>query len=93
MRISKVWPFETGFMPPTPGTGPNIVHAEIWPGILNNRLQPGLIRDQAQVRAMVQWAATEDSAGQLTARFQQPAGLTPQQVEQCEHEEGWILGA
>jgi hypothetical protein len=93
VSISKVWPFETGFVLANPPTGPYIVHAEIWPDIVNNELQRGPIRDEAQVRAMVQWAATEDAVGQLATRFQQPSRLTTQQIQQCEHQEGWILGA
>ena len=31
---SRIWPFETGFTPRPRATGPVIVHAEIWPGIV-----------------------------------------------------------
>ncbi|MGA2404743.1 MAG: cobalamin biosynthesis protein CbiG [Syntrophobacteraceae bacterium] len=62
--FSKVWPFETQFVTsPSPGQGPFILHAEIWPGVVRlNALalmaaNPGLVPDQAQVRAMCEWAA------------------------------------
>ncbi|MBM4360975.1 MAG: cobalamin biosynthesis protein CbiG, partial [Deltaproteobacteria bacterium] len=96
---SSVWPFETGFTTaPTPAIGPFVLHAEIWPSVGRERVEvlirqePGLIKDQAQVRAMCEWAEGNDSRGTLGAYFDTPAGLTAAEVQACTSEEGWILG-
>ena len=86
VRVSRVWPFETGFTPaPSPSQGPFVLHAEIWPGVVERRVQvllvnanPGLIRDRAQVRAMCEWAAECDQAETLGQYFNMPAGLSQQ---------------
>jgi hypothetical protein len=91
---ATIWPFETGFTSKPMGDGVNgrVVFAEIWPGLLNGSLQPGLIRDQAQVRATTGWAASADASRSLRLHFDAPAGLLPSEVEACADEEGWILG-
>ena len=93
-EISRVWPFETGFRPDSaPSRGPSILHAEIWPGLFPERLDPRIeIRDRAQVRAVVEWAAEKDARGELGAAFDAPPGLAPGELELCVSEEGWILG-
>ncbi|HUS14460.1 MAG TPA: cobalamin biosynthesis protein CbiG [Chloroflexia bacterium] len=93
--ISRVWPFETGFGPdPLAGAAPGILHAEIWPGIVPGPLDASVpVRDQAQVRAVVQWMAALDATGDLGSRFVPPAGLTRAALAQCVAEEGWLLGA
>jgi hypothetical protein len=96
---SSVWPFETGFVE-RPGWGRKtwILHAEIWPGLVNNKTDqlcianPGWVKDQAQVIAMCEWAVADDLAGDLASRFRKPAGLTEPQLRGCVNEEGWILG-
>ena len=100
VQISRVWPFETQFTStPCPNKGPFILHAEIWPGVVNSRVQelmrkePGLIRDQAQVRAMCKWAAELDQQGGFGRLFDVPDGLNQEQIRICIEEEGWILGA
>ena len=97
---SQVWPFETGFTPtPVPRRGAFVLHAEIWPGIVASQTtlllaaNPLLVRDQAQVRAMCQWAESLDAAGQLGQLFERPPGLSAQQLQRCVQEEGWVLGA
>jgi hypothetical protein len=94
-EISRVWPFETGFgLPPMPLGAPVILHAEIWPGVVNDLLDPALpIRDQGQVRAMVGWLAQLDAAGTLLSHFGPPAALSPMDREKVLEQEGWILGA
>jgi len=52
-----------------------------------------MIRDQAQLRCLCQWAATKDREGELARFFERPVGLTDEQVRVCVAEEGWILGA
>jgi len=93
--VSRVWPFETGFTAlPTIGRGPAIIHAEIWPGVVPDPLDPTVpIRDQAQVRAVVRWLAAHDAVGTLGRLFDLPPDLTPAATAACLAEEGWLLGA
>lgn len=97
--FSKVWPFETGFVPtPSPAAGPFVLHAEVWPVLFHNDVQaqlsadPQLVPDQAQVRVLCLWAERTDAAGQLGAFFDTPKGLGDPDVRACVEEEGWILG-
>jgi hypothetical protein len=93
-HISRVWPFETGFRmePVAPGT-PFILHVEIWPGIVNNRIDHSLpIRDQAQVCTMVDWIAELDEANELLQLFGRPAGISEDSLKRVVDEEGWIFG-
>lgn len=97
---SKVWPFETGFTQvPVPNQGPFILHAEIWPGVVRQEtdkllsMEPQLIRDRAQVRAMCSWAAQLDENNELGRLFGRPTALSDTQMQDCIEEEGWILGA
>ena len=97
---NQVWPFETGFTAtPAPQRGPFVLHAEIWPGVVADQTKQlltadsSLIRDQAQVRALCQWAEALDDAGQLGQLFDEPLRLTAQQIQTCVQEEGWVLGA
>jgi len=99
-NFSKIWPFETWFSPtPSPECGPFILHAEIWPGVVDDVVQeimaenPDLVQDQAQVRAMCQWASHLDQNNELGEFFNVPAGMGSPIIEQCIQEEGWILGA
>ncbi len=93
--VSRAWPFETGFtLTPTAGCGPAVIHAEIWPGIIRDLLDPDIpIRDQAQVRAVVRWLAAHDTAGTLGRLFADPPNLLAPTVAVCLAEEGWLLGA
>ena len=93
--VSRVWPFETGFNEnPTPDKGPFVLHVEIWPGLIELVLaDPSVIRDQAQLHMLCDWAAQEDSQGTFGRFFARPAGLTDEEVEICVQEEGWVLGA
>lgn len=100
VQLSKVWPFETQFTAvPSPTQGPFVLHAEIWPGVVEQSVRarvnadPALIRDQAQVRAMCDWAAECDDQGTLGQFFNVPTGLNRSQVQVCVEEEGWVLGA
>lgn len=100
VQFSQVWPFETQFTPaPSPSQGPFILHAEIWPGVVEQKTQdfvnadPALIRDRAQVRAMCEWAAECDDQGTLGQFFGPPNGLNQQQIQVCVEEEGWVIGA
>ena len=97
---SAIWPFDTNFTSaPTPKTGPFVVHAEIWPGVVKNAVasivdnQKTAIQDQIQVRAMCQWAANLDQKNELGQIFDVPNGLDRGQIQTCIEHEGWILGA
>lgn len=100
-RVSRVWPFETGFTsaPVPQQESPYIVHAEIWPGVVEQivrrlmNAEPELIRDRAQVRAMCEWAAELDETSLLGKQFDSPADLNEQHARTCIQEEGWVLGA
>ena len=98
--VSLVWPFETGFDDKVMVVRrPFVLHAEIWPGVVQQRADaliaadPQLIKDQAQVRAMCHWAEEEDAAGTLGQQFATPAGMPLENQERCVNEEGWILGS
>jgi hypothetical protein len=87
-RVSRVWPFETGFVTsPVPSCGPFVLHAEIWPGVVDEEPRPGDVRDAAQVRALVEHFARLDAAGALAPLF------APNADQPAATEEGWILGA
>jgi hypothetical protein len=94
-EISAVWPFETGFTStPTPDEGPFILHVEIWPGLVPRPLDPRIpIRDQAQVRAVVEWLRELDADGSLRELFDVPPTLPDEGVKAALQEEGWIIGA
>ena len=82
---SLVWPFETGFVT-SPAAA--IVHAEIWPGVVDVQPRPGEVKDEAQVKALVREFGRRDRAETLGELFA-PHGAD----EAARREEGWILGA
>lgn len=91
--ISRVWPFETGFTAePVPSTGPFVLHAEIWPGILDQLDTTG-IRDQAQVRELARLLRQWDESGRLGELFDRPKTLTDEEVRAAVDEESWTLGS
>jgi hypothetical protein len=91
---SLVWPFETGFsVDAIADRGPFVLHAEIWPGVLEPNPESHVIPDARQVLALVEWARGRDDSGQLVAEFLPPRSLSPDQLAECAGEEGWTLGA
>ena len=95
---SAVWPFETGFISTLSDRRPLIIHAEIWPGIIEvhaKALQQkhGYIRDRAQVLALARWAYEHGQTGTLLPLFAPPVGITADDCERAISHEGWILGA
>jgi hypothetical protein len=92
--FSLVWPFETGFtVEAVPDRGPFVLHAEIWPGVLEPDPGSHAVPDARQVLALVEWARSLDQEGHLAREFEAPPSLGSDQVKECIREEGWILGA
>lgn len=90
--VSKIWPFETGFIK-NDSKLPQILHIEIWPGILSRRLNPKYtIKDQAQVNAVANWLFENDLSGNLLKLLAVPKDLSSKAQRQCIEEEGWIIG-
>ncbi|MFN4173196.1 MAG: hypothetical protein ACK4GW_15715, partial [Pseudorhodobacter sp.] len=79
--LCSVWPFETGEAP--------VTLVEIWPSLagpaLKRTLQPGEVKDAAQVRLLTDAVLRLDESGQLGALL----AAVPATARQ---EEGWILG-
>jgi precorrin-8X/cobalt-precorrin-8 methylmutase len=88
---SAVWPFETGF---TATFGAQIVHAEIWPGLVNEQVarRDEAIRDEAQVLALCEWVRDLDRRGALAPLFERPRDVDDVQLPRILEEEGWVLG-
>jgi hypothetical protein len=82
-RVSRVWPFETGFVP---DPGAQILHVEIWPGVIDVEPRPGEVRDETQVKTLAAEFARRDDEGTLAALF------APAADGELAREEGWILG-
>jgi precorrin-8X/cobalt-precorrin-8 methylmutase len=74
-QVSAVWPFE-------PTRGAQVVHVEIWPGLVEPTAHP--IRDAGQVEALVRAWAGLDEVGRLGPLFEVPSSTAT--------EEGWIFG-
>lgn len=93
--VSKVWPFELGFNEKfLADEATRIVHVEIWPGLLGSMLDPSLqIKDQAQVRATVDWFHELDTRQELAWLFEPPDWMSSEQIRDAEREEGWVVGA
>jgi hypothetical protein len=92
--VSRVWPFETGFsQSPGPADGAFVLHAEVWPGILRDHAVPStMIKDEAQVRAVVSWLRSADGGGGLGRLLGPSQRLAPGAHHDVLAEEGWILG-
>ena len=86
---SCVWPFESGMN--TPAGDKRIVHAEIYPSVIPTQIEPGEIKDKAQVRELARWLHNLDAEGRLEDYFAGPK-LSKDQYDQVKNHEGWILG-
>lgn len=107
-HLTWIWPFETGFTGTPdddtfPDDGTFIVHAEVWPGTVARHLpagertpalhgQPEMIKDEAQVRAVVRWLHSADRSGSLGELLAAPARLPAGPRGDVLNEEAWILG-
>jgi hypothetical protein len=91
---SAVWPFETGLthLPPRTEKKWLILYAEIFPPLFKPDLVPGEIKDEAQVRDLVQRLKAEDEGGRLAEWFAGPTELNEEEKRKIVSEEGWILG-
>jgi len=83
---------------PAPKRDPFVLHAEIWPSVMEEKVQdilraaPDTIRDQVQIRAMCQWIYELDQNDVLGSFFNTPARLDAQDIKHCVKDKGWILG-
>jgi GNAT superfamily N-acetyltransferase len=80
--VSRVWPFETGFELPH---DVQIVHAEIWPGVVQPDATAHAVADARQVLTLARYLHEHRELERL---FAAGAGDDDAAVE-----EGWILGA
>jgi hypothetical protein len=83
--VSRVWPFEVPVPDARPGEAA-IVHAEIWPSLIDVPQIAGQVKDQTQVIRLATRLREEDRAGTLEGLFA-AAGES-----EAAEEEGWILG-
>jgi hypothetical protein len=91
---SVVWPFETGLQLPRKNRKNDalIVHAEIYPSMINHKPCEGEVWDYTQVRRLALYYAKADERGELARWFSGPDDLTDDQKTQVVNYEGWILG-
>lgn len=73
--VSVVWPFETGAELPERQDGARIVHAEIYPSLVNHPVPEGWVKDRAQVVALTHHLASLDASDELRHMFAVPATL------------------
>jgi len=89
---SRVWPFETGWQA-LEEQRPLVLHAEVWPSVVDVDLRLHSVKDAAQVLSLVIRAATDDAQGILGSAFEKPEWLSADQDEAVRTSEGWILWA
>lgn len=89
---ARIWPFETGLAPLGRSQRAGIVFAEIYPSLVPPVLEPGEVKDEAQVRTIARHFAALDDCGRLARLFAGDPQLTPEQRRRIETEEAWILG-
>ena len=90
-EASLVWPFTTRFDRRLPAEGPVIVHAEIYPSMVE---RPGKdkIVDREQVKYYLGWLQQQQRSGKLAGHLAGPENLKKGQRKKAIHHEGWILG-
>ena len=93
-RFSRVWPFETGFVPSTASRAePSVVHVELWPSFVPAAGDPDVVRDARQVATVARHLAERDADGTLAVLCRPPDGVRGADLAAVTSEEGWILGA
>jgi hypothetical protein len=92
---SAVWPFGTGFraLDEADLAPLSALIVEVYPSLFPTTPEPGEVKDAAQVRCTAEALARLDEAGKLGQAFAPPKDLSPEEIEICAREEGWILGA
>lgn len=83
-EASAVWPFEVTVPELSAGRGA-VIHAEIWPSLINAPTVPGQVKDQTQVMCLARELRDRDRADAL-------AGIFAAASARAGSEEGWILG-
>jgi precorrin-8X/cobalt-precorrin-8 methylmutase len=86
---ARVWPFETKLRASTDAA---IVFAEVYPSLWKVAPAADEPKDRAQVRAVVDFFAARDRAGELAGFFAGDTALTAEQRHIVEAEEAWTLG-
>ena len=91
---SRVWPFETGWKTLDEDALEDvpIVFAEVYPSLVTSVLQPGEVRDRAQVRSLADHLLEQDKTGKLADSFAPPINTDDAMINAVEGEEGWIFG-
>jgi hypothetical protein len=87
---SRVWPFETGFGPPSPAAA-QVVFAEVYPSLWRVSVPDGTVRDAVQVHSVARELARLDASGALTALLAGPR-LSARARHRVVTEECWMLG-
>ena len=82
--VSAECPFEVRTADELPSR-PAVVHAEIWPSLIDFHVQPGQVEDEAQVICLAREFQKRDQNGNLATLL--TAGSSKSVAE-----EGWILG-
>lgn len=72
-------------VPELPAGRGAVIHAEIWPSLINVPAVAGQVRDQTQVMCLARELRDRDRAGTL-------AGMFAAASRSAGSEEGWILG-
>lgn len=93
-EVSRVWPFETGLRALDCEILQDVIvlHAEVYPSLIEVKASPGEIKDRLQVQALAHHFATLDETGGLNELFAGLQTLTNTERGIVEQEEGWILG-
>jgi molybdopterin-guanine dinucleotide biosynthesis protein B len=81
---SAVWPFEVT-VPQLPARRGAVIHAEIWPSLIDVAKVTGQVKDETQVLCLARELRDRDRADALAGNF---AAASPHAAS----EEGWILG-
>ena len=92
--VSRVWPFEWDESTEQAllDRRMQVLHAEIYPSLIEVDPAPGEVKDEVQVRELAQFFAQKDSDGMLSDLLAQPLRLAGEERRAVLREEGWILG-
>lgn len=88
---SMIWPFDSQFDQELPQNGPLVLHAEIYPSLMDLPRKDEIV-DREQVRTYVNWLKKEQSEDRLGSLLAGPADLTKKQRKRAVKHEGWVFG-